>query len=61
MKTVTKLPAKKPKAPDAILVELWEHKRQINREANYDIDTLVRTARKQAARALSAIKKSKAS
>jgi hypothetical protein len=31
-------------APDPILAELWEVKRQINAEAGYDIATLVRMA-----------------
>lgn len=31
-------------APDPILAELWEVKRQINAEAGYDIATLVQMA-----------------
>ncbi len=32
------------RAPDPILAELWEIKRQINAEAGYDIDVLARMA-----------------
>lgn len=39
------LPPSRPmQAPDPILAELWEAKRQINTEAGYDIATLVRMA-----------------
>lgn len=31
-------------APDPILAELWEIKRQLNAEADYDIDELARMA-----------------
>ncbi|MDP2786997.1 MAG: hypothetical protein Q8O79_02830 [Pseudomonadota bacterium] len=38
-------PELKPvRAPDPILAELWEVKRQINTEASFDIDTLARMA-----------------
>ena len=40
-----------PGAPDAILAELWEVKREINRTANYRIDALVRMAHESAERA----------
>ena len=39
-----------PGAPDAILAELWEVKREINRAANYRIDALVRMAHESAER-----------
>lgn len=39
-----------PRAPDAILAELWEVKREINRSANYDIDTLVQMAHESSER-----------
>lgn len=32
------------RAPDSILAELWEVKRQINTEAGFDIDALARMA-----------------
>ena len=32
------------RAPDPILAELWEVKRQINQEAGYRVDELVRMA-----------------
>lgn len=32
------------RAPDPILAELWEIKRQLNAEAGYDIDVLARMA-----------------
>lgn len=31
-------------APDPILAELWEVKRQLNAEAGYDVDVLARMA-----------------
>lgn len=39
-----------PRAPDAILAELWEVKREINRAADYRIDALVRMAHESAER-----------
>ena len=38
------------RAPDPILAELWEVKRQINQEAGYRIDELVRMAHEAALR-----------
>lgn len=35
------VPAYVPKAPDAIMAELWAVKRQANADANYDIRTLL--------------------
>ncbi len=32
------------RAPDAILAELWEVKRQLNAEAGYQVDVLARMA-----------------
>lgn len=46
--SVARVPTTQPKpvrAPDPILAELWEAKRQINAEANYNICRLVRMAR----------------
>lgn len=37
-----------PGAPDSILAELWEVKREINRAADYRIDTLVQMAHEAA-------------
>lgn len=37
------------RAPDPILAELWEVKRQINREAGYRLEELTRMARESAA------------
>ncbi|MDD5298293.1 MAG: hypothetical protein PHU46_15430 [Rhodocyclaceae bacterium] len=41
-------PSTTMRAPDPILAELWEVKRQINAEANYDIATLARMAHEAA-------------
>ncbi len=38
------------RAPDPILAELWEVKRQINQEAGYNIDELSRMAHEAALR-----------
>jgi DNA (cytosine-5)-methyltransferase 1 len=47
----TSKPAESPiRAPDPILAELWEVKRQINQEAGYRIDELVRMAHEAALR-----------
>jgi hypothetical protein len=35
------IPAFEPKAPDAIMAELWRTKQRINAEAGYDIDKLL--------------------
>jgi len=40
-KTAT-VPAYIPKAPDAIMAELWDFKRQANAAANYDIRKLLK-------------------
>lgn len=40
-----------PRTPDPILAELWRIKRDINREAGYDIDELARMAHEAAERA----------
>jgi hypothetical protein len=40
-KAVT-VPAYAPKAPDAIMAELWAFKRQANAAANYDIKKLLK-------------------
>jgi len=39
-----------PRAPDSILAELWEVKREINRAADYRIDALVQMAHDAAER-----------
>lgn len=39
-----------PRAPDAVLAELWEVKREINRAADYRIDVLVQMAHESAER-----------
>jgi len=39
-----------PRAPDAILAELWEIRREINRAADYRIDVLVQMAHESAER-----------
>lgn len=36
------------KAPDPILAELWEVKRQINEEAGYQVEVVARSAREAA-------------
>lgn len=35
------VPAYVPKAPDAIMAELWAFKRQANADAHYDVRTLL--------------------
>lgn len=47
------VPAFVPKAPDAIMAELWRTKQRINAEAGYDIDKLLARARHETARATS--------
>ncbi len=42
------IPSKPLRAPDPILAELWQIKRDINREAGYDIDKLARMAHEAA-------------
>jgi hypothetical protein len=45
MKSMTQsrqvIPAFEPKAPDAIMAELWRTKQRMNAEADYDIDKLL--------------------
>ncbi len=36
------VPAYVPKAPDAIMAELWAVKRQANADAHYDVRTLLK-------------------
>jgi hypothetical protein len=45
-KTVT-VPAYVPKAPDAIMAELWAFKRQANAAANYDIKKLLKRIKQE--------------
>ncbi len=40
------VPAFIPKAPDAIMAELWQTKRRLNAEADYDIDKLLARVKK---------------
>lgn len=40
------IPAFVPKAPDAIMAELWSTKQRINAEAGYDIDKLLARAKR---------------
>jgi hypothetical protein len=44
------LPQTLPRAPDPIIAELWQIKRDINREAGYDINELARMAHEAAER-----------
>lgn len=47
----TTMPTLTPvRAPDPILAELWEIKRQLNAEAGYNIDVLARMAHEAAER-----------
>ena len=46
--THTKERRSRGKAPDPILADLWEVKREINKAADYRIDTLVDMANKAA-------------
>ena len=41
------IPAFEPKAPDAIMAELWRTKQRINAEADYDIDKLLARVRRE--------------
>ena len=45
------------RAPDPILAELWEIKRQLNEEADYDIDVLARMAHEATLKLLANSKK----
>ncbi|OIQ75780.1 hypothetical protein GALL_425500 [mine drainage metagenome] len=40
-------PAFEPKAPDAIMAELWRTKQRINAEAGYDIDKLLARVKRE--------------
>lgn len=44
------VPAFVPKAPDAIMAELWSTKQRINAEAGYDIDKLLARVRREQGR-----------
>lgn len=39
-----------PKAPDAIMAELWSTKQRINAEAGYDIDNLLERVKREQGR-----------
>jgi len=41
------VPAFVPKAPDAIMAELWSTKQRINAEAGYDIDKLLARVKRE--------------
>jgi len=41
------IPAFEPKAPDAIMAELWRNKQRINAEAGYDIDKLLARVKRE--------------
>lgn len=47
------VPAFVPKAPDAIMAELWSTKQRINVEAGYDIDKLLARVKRGQGRATS--------
>jgi hypothetical protein len=49
MKSKSPVPAFVPKAPDAIMAEVWRIKQQINAEADYDIDKLLARVKRQKA------------
>lgn len=46
------IPAYQPKAPDAIMAELWRTKQRINAEAGYDIDKLLARVKREQKRHL---------
>jgi hypothetical protein len=48
------VPAFIPKAPDAIMAELWRTKLRINADAGYDIDKLLARVKREQVRATSA-------
>ncbi len=41
------VPAYVPKAPDAIMAELWAFKRQANADAHYDLRTLLQRIKRE--------------
>jgi len=43
----TVVPAYVPKAPDAIMAELWAFKRQANADAHYDVRTLLQRIKRE--------------
>lgn len=50
MKSKSSIPAFVPKAPDAIMAEVWRIKQQINADSDYDIDKLLARIKRQHAR-----------
>ncbi len=58
MKVVSKsrqtVPAFVPKAPDAIMAELWSTKQRINAQADYDIDKLLARVKREVERTTAA-------
>ena len=45
--SIQPVPAFVPKAPDAIMAELWSTKQRINAEAGYDIDKLLARVKRE--------------
>lgn len=51
VQSIHPVPAFVPKAPDAIMAELWSTKQRINAEAGYDIDKLLARVKREQGRA----------
>ena len=49
-KPIQTVPAFVPKAPDAIMAELWSTKQRINAQADYDIDKLLARVKREVGR-----------
>ena len=47
MTSKSPIPAFVPKAPDAIMAEVWRNKQQINAESGYDIDKLLARVKRE--------------
>lgn len=47
VQSIQPVPAFVPKAPDAIVAELWSTKQRINAEAGYDIDKLLARVKRE--------------
>lgn len=45
--SIQPVPAFVPKAPDAIMAEIWSTKQRINAEAGYDIDKLLARVKRE--------------
>ena len=48
--SIQPVPAFVPKAPDAIMAELWSTKQRINAKAGYDIDKLLARVKREQGR-----------